>query len=171
MMEEGLTQRQWQLSLQPLHWNYTTHFFPVCLWQPSFLSCCPFTGTQGACLWASESVHRSFKWIFWFPAAFHLTQSDGIPADFYSQVFWGHHFPVLVLHCVEPDVDCVPSLLRWVLSIWDILPNFQQPYMDADLAQLASLHLLPVSTCFFFISLVIELLFIWSSYVSPRWLF
>lgn len=68
---EGSTQGQWQ----PSSWSHTIHFLPAQLW--CLLSCCPFAGAQGECLWAIESLCGPSKSTAWFPAALCLTEGNG----------------------------------------------------------------------------------------------
>ena len=83
MQEEVSVQGQWWLLVQPLHWSqvclslYVSHVS----WATIFLSKTKVSVCE------QEFVLSPFKRMPGFPAAFHLTGTDGgIPFDFYSQM-------------------------------------------------------------------------------------
>lgn len=49
-------------------------------------------------------MYGPFKRISGFPTALYLTQMDGIPANFHSQILWGLLSLALVLHKLRISV-------------------------------------------------------------------
>lgn len=99
-----------QLSLQPLPRSHTTQFLPLCLWSPRsyYFS----TGAQDECQRVSKLLCGPFKRILGFLAAFHLTQTHGIPTDFHSQILWESLLPALVFWVWEPSIGLGPFTLK-----------------------------------------------------------
>lgn len=77
------------------------------LWH--FASCCSSSRAQGECLRVSDSVCGPFKGMFGFPAAFHLTWTGRIRADFYTQILWELLFLALKPFLGSPSVGLGPS--------------------------------------------------------------
>lgn len=92
------------LSLKP-HYSVS---LCISLASPQMLS---FGRSPGKLLRVRESLHGPFKRTPEFPTTFRLTPTDGIPADFHSQMLWGAPLPSTSAPRWGAHSGAVPALL------------------------------------------------------------
>lgn len=108
----------------------TTLFLSMFIW--SLLSLCPSARARGECLQVSNSVHRPFKRMFGFPAAFWLTQAEGWKPWWFSQleVLWA---PLPCTGTLSWEAWCrhqlILNLQMWVWGqpVLHFLPSYLSP--------------------------------------------